>query len=132
MADQCDHAARLDLEVDVLQHRCTRAVLEADAFERDAPGSLGKRARAVAISNLLGLVENLEDALSGGRGPLDLTDPHAEHAQREDEHQQVHVERDEGTERQRSGVRRGTRLRSSTAACARSGKKPSAGVYRAC
>ena len=104
MTDQGDHAARLDLEVDVLQGQRFGVVLEAHALERDAPGSRGKRARAVAISNLLGLVENLEDALSGGRCPLDLTDPHAEHAQREDEHQQVHVERDEGTERQRSGV----------------------------
>ena len=46
------------------------------------------------------LVEDLEDALTGGDGALVLPDPHADHAQRPDQDREVEVVGDEAAERE--------------------------------
>ena len=65
------------------------------------PGSSSSRARA--IRDLLGLVEDLEDAPARGDRPLRLPDPHPEHPERHDEHREQEVEGEERPERERAG-----------------------------
>ena len=70
--------------------RCGRrvGVLERDLLEADEPPApAGSGAACGASSDLLGLVHDLEDALARCGRALRLADPHAEHAQRHDEHQ---------------------------------------------
>jgi hypothetical protein len=61
-----------------------------------------QRACRGAVRNVRRLVDHLEDPLAGGRRALRLPDPHAERAQRHDEHGEVEVERDEAAGRERS------------------------------
>jgi hypothetical protein len=61
---------RLDLEVDVLEHRPLRVVAEGRVLEADPAAAFRELAGAVGVGDLLGLVEDLEDALAGGRRAL--------------------------------------------------------------
>ena len=99
--DQRHRAPGLELEVDVLEHGPVVAVGEGDVAECDASRPRRQLACSGLVANLLGLVEHLEDALARRRRALPLADPHAEHAQREDQHRQVEVEPDEVGERER-------------------------------
>ena len=100
MADQRDDRARLEIEADVLENGYPRVVLEAHVLERDPPAARRQGAGARGVADRLGLVEDLEDPLSGCGRALDLPDPHPEHSEREDQHEQVDVERDERPERE--------------------------------
>ncbi len=66
------------------------------------PVARRERAGAGPVGDLLGLVEHLEDPLARRGRPLRLADPHAEHAQRHDQHHDEEVELDERPERERS------------------------------
>jgi hypothetical protein len=102
VTDQCDRPARLDLEVDVAEHRPLRLVAEVDAAEPD-PALAGRELdRVVRVRDVLRLVDDLEDPLAGGGCALRLADPHAEHAERQDEHHHEQVEDDELVQRQRA------------------------------
>ena len=97
--DQRDRAARLDLEVDALEHGPLGVVAEPDAGEDDPPGAVGKLDRGGCVGHLLRLVDYLEEPLSGCGRALRLADPHAEHAQRHHEHHQQQVEGEEAADR---------------------------------
>ncbi len=95
VSDQRDRATRLELEVDLVQHRPLRVVAERHALVAHEPAA-GRQLHGVGrVDDVLGLVDDLEDPLARGRRPLRLADPHAEHAQRHHEHQDEHVELDE-------------------------------------
>ncbi len=103
VADQRDRGAGGDVEVDVLQHRLALAVRERDALEPDHARSRRELDRARPVGDLLRLVEHLEDPLARRRRALRLADPHAERAQRQDEHGEE--EEDRGEAARRSGCR---------------------------
>src|SRR5207344_542406 len=98
MADEGDRLSRLDLELDLLQHGAALEVLEADVLEPEPPAARRKLHRSRPVSDLYRLVHDLEDALTGRRRALRLADPHAERAQRHDQHPQIEIERDEPTD----------------------------------
>ena len=102
MPDQRDDLARLELEVDRAQHRPLGVVAERDAVERHAARAGRQLLGAGLVADLLGLVDHLEDALAGRGRALRLADPHAERAQRHDEHREVEVEADEAADRERA------------------------------
>src|SRR4029079_12687175 len=97
-ADEGDRLSRLDLEFDVVQHGTAAQVLEPDVFEPESPAARRKLHRSRPVSDLYRLVHDLEDALTRRRRSLRLADPHAERAQRHDQHPQVEVEGDESTD----------------------------------
>ena len=88
--------------VDVLEDGATRVVPERHVLEHDVPGTGWQRHRIAAVEDLLRLVEDLEDPLAGCDRALRLSDPHAQHAKRHDEHREQEIEGGEGTERHRS------------------------------
>ena len=67
------------------------------------PGPARELERICAIRDLLGLVEDLEDAPPRGDRALRLADPHPEHPERHDEHREQEVEAEERPERERAG-----------------------------
>jgi len=93
--DERDGAAGRDLEVDPVQHRPARRVLERDALVAHEPVTCRKLARVGRIRDVLRLVDHLEDSLAGRRRALRLSDPHPELAQRHDEHRHVERKADE-------------------------------------
>ena len=99
--DQRDRRPGGYVEVDAVQHRPAGRVLERELVEPDVAGTGGKRPGSGTIGDLLGLVDDLEDALAGRGRALRLADPHAECAQRDDEQREVEVEGDEAARRQR-------------------------------
>ena len=101
MADERDGATGLELEVDLVQHGPLRVVAERHILEAHEPAAVRELARTLGVDDVLGLVDDLEDPLAGRRRALRLADPHAEHAQRHDEHQHEHVELDERAQRER-------------------------------
>ena len=98
MADERDRLSRLDLELDLMQDVAVVQVLEADVLEPEPPAARRKLRRARPVSDLYRLVHDLEDALTGRRRTLRLADPHAERAQRHDQHPEIEVEGDEPTD----------------------------------
>ena len=88
---------------DVVQDEALRVVSERDVLEDDLAWARGERLRIGRVGDLLRLVEDLEDPLAGCDRALGLADPHAEHPQRHDEHREQEVEREERTQRERSG-----------------------------
>ena len=100
VADQRDDLPRLELQVDGTQHRAVGVVAEGDVIERHAAGAWWELGRAGLVADLLRLVDHLEDALARSGRALRLADPHAEGAQRHDEHRQVEVEAHEAADRQ--------------------------------
>jgi hypothetical protein len=69
-------------------------------LELDPPRPGRQSLRAWPVRDLLRLVEDLEDPLAGGGRALRLADPHAEHAQRHDQHRHVEVEGEELADRE--------------------------------
>ena len=61
-------------------------VLEADALEAEVAAARRQLDRAGPVGDLLRLVHHLEDPLARRGRALRLADPHAERAQRHDEH----------------------------------------------
>ena len=111
-ADQGDGAAGGEREVEVAQHGPVGVVAERDVA-RSAARRRPRAARGAPAgsADLRLFVEQLEDALAGGDGALVLADPHADHAQRPDQHARGR------------GCRR--RTRPARAACrSRAGRRP--------
>ncbi len=73
-----------------------------DVLEHDLARAWRKNARLRSVSDLLGLVEDLEDPLARRDRSLRLADPHAEHPQRHDEHREQEVEGGERSQRHRA------------------------------
>ena len=101
VADERDRAAGGDVEVDVLEHGPAVHVLERHVLEADVARARLQARCAGTVGDLLGLVEHLEDALAGRGRALRLADPHAERAQRRDEHVHVQREGDEAADAER-------------------------------
>src|SRR5581483_9285489 len=100
VTDQRDRRPRCDVEIDVAQDRPVVQIGEPDVLEPDRARARRQLDRTRPVRDLLRLVDDLEDPLAGRGRALRLPDPHAERAQRHDEHPQVEVERDEAAGRQ--------------------------------
>src|SRR5215204_467846 len=70
VADQCDCAAGLELEVDVAEHRALEVIAEGDMLEANTPLARRKLDCIWEVGHLLGLVHDLEDPLAGGSRAL--------------------------------------------------------------
>ena len=102
VTDQRDGSARLQLEVDLVEHGPAGCVLERHALVVDAAFTRRHLGRIRLVGDLLGLVHDLEDPLAGGGRALRLADPHAEHAERPHEHHHEDVEEEERLDVERS------------------------------
>src|SRR6266508_3019454 len=78
VADQRDRPSGRDLELDVLQHRPVRHVLEADPLEAQVAAAGWQLDRAGATGDLLRRVHDIENAPALPSGPLPLADPPTE------------------------------------------------------
>ena len=103
MPDQRDRLPGRHVEVDVLEHRASAHVFEADTFETDVAASGRELPGVPPIGHFFRLVDHLEDALARRGRPLRLPDPHPEGAKRHDEHAEVEVESDEAADRELAG-----------------------------
>ena len=101
MTDERDCLPRLELEVDVVQDRAAGCVFEGDVLVANLPVTRRHLRRIRLLRDLLGLVHDLEDPLAGRGRALGLADPHPEHAERHDEHDDEDVEEEERPEVER-------------------------------
>ena len=98
--DERDRSSWQDLEIHLLEHEAARLVREIDALEAHMTPPGRERLRVGPVGDLLRLVQDLEDSLTGCGGPLSLPDPHPEHSQRHDQHREQEVEREEVPDRE--------------------------------
>ena len=91
-----------ELEVDLLEHGPVGGVAERDALEADLAGAGRELAGTGPVVDALGLVHHLEDPLARRGRALRLADPHAEAAQRHDQHREQEVEDEELVEAERA------------------------------
>ena len=95
LADQPDHLAGPDMEIDVPEHRQRGVIAERHVFEDDLAPGARHRPRVPVLVILRLHVDELEDPFGGAHRPGHPAVDPAEPAQRSVEHVQIEVEHDQ-------------------------------------
>ena len=97
--DERDGLPRVDVQLEVVEHRCPFGVRERHVVEAHVAAAFDEVDRARTVDDVGLLVEHLVDALRRRRSPLAHHQDHAELTERRLEHQHVGVERDDVADR---------------------------------